>query len=105
MKNYKNFCPIVNFHGTFNGNGKKITNLKIFRLSPYNGLFGNVEMGEVKNLKVYGKVTGGNYTGGIVGVLHDSRMKNCTFKGKVTGYGYSGKICGANWSSVITNKK
>lgn len=105
MKAYKNFCPIRDFSGTFNGKGKKITNLKIFRLSPYNGLFATVEMGEIKNLKVYGRVTGGNYTGGIVGWISGSTIKNCAFKGRVIGYGYSGKICGYTWDSVIKNKK
>lgn len=94
MKAYKNFRPIKNFHGTFNGKGKKIKNLKIFRLEPYNGLFATVEYGVIKNVKVYGKITGGNYTGGIAGWTNSSKIKNCTFKGKVIGYGYSGKICG-----------
>lgn len=56
MKEYNNFYPIKNFEGTFDGNGKKIKNLKIYRLQEHVGLFGDVRYdGKVRNLTVQGK--------------------------------------------------
>lgn len=98
MKGYNNFCPIQSFRGCFNGNGKTIKNLKIYQREEMVGLFDYIndeEGGKVKNLKVRGKITGGNYTGGIVGYnYHGASIKNCSFSGKVRGYGYHGKIYG-----------
>lgn len=95
MKEYKNFQPIKRFAGIFNGGGKKIKNLKIYRLTDNIGLFSKTS-GEIKNLKVSGSVTGGNHTGGIVGKISSTKavIKNCSFKGKVKGYGYSGRLVG-----------
>lgn len=95
MKEYKNFEPIKKFAGIFNGRGKKIRNLKIYRLTGNIGLFSKVS-GQIKNLKVSGNVTGGNHTGGIVGKTTSTKavVKNCFFTGKVKGYGYSGKLIG-----------
>lgn len=96
MKGYNNFYPIKNFEGTFDGNGKKIKNLKIYRLQEHVGLFGYVDYyGKVKNLTVQGEITGGSYTGGITGqAFYKNALENCSFKGKVFGYGYTGKLMG-----------
>jgi len=95
MKKYKNFKPIGEFAGTFDGRGKTIKNLKIVRLDSEVGLFSQVTSGIIKNLKVKGSVIGGNCTGGIVGLTYGNDVvKNCSFRGKVKGYGYSGKLIG-----------
>lgn len=98
MKGYNNFYPIKNFEGTFDGNGKKIKNLKIYRLQENVGLFGDVRYdGKVKNLTVQGEITGGSYTGGIAGKCKKKNaLENCSFKGKVFGYGYTGKLMGGS---------
>ena len=98
MKKYKNFYPIEFFMGTFDGNGKTIKNLRIYRLQENVGLFDRLE-GSIKNLSVQGNVTGGNYTGGIAGYVFyndNKRLINCSFKGKVFGYGYCGKLAGTD---------
>ncbi len=95
MKKYKNFQPIGEFAGTFDGRGRTIKNLKIVRLDSEVGLFSHVSSGLIKNLKVKGSVIGGNCTGGIVGLAYGNDVvKNCSFRGKVKGYGYSGKRVG-----------
>ncbi len=100
MKGYKNFTPIQSFEGCFDGNGKTIKNLRINQREEMVGLFSYVEDMKgvkVKNLKVQGKVTGGNYTGGIVGYNYrGKRIENCSFSGQVKGYGYYGKVYGNN---------
>lgn len=96
MKKYRNFHPIEYFQGTFDGNGKTIRNLTIYQLQDHVGLFDYIisSTPAIKNLSVHGYVTGGNYTGGIVGYGSKDILQNCSFKGKVIGYGYSGKLTG-----------
>jgi hypothetical protein len=75
------------FKGTFDGNGKKISNLYINRADMGEvGLFGYVNNGTIKNLTVEdGSVTGWFDVGGIVGWLENGAIDNCSFSGSVTG--------------------
>lgn len=58
----------VAFSGHFDGNGYTISGMFINTTSSHNGLFGNVS-GSVSNLTVENSwVTGGKFTGGIVGL-------------------------------------
>lgn len=90
----------VSFGGTFNGDGKKITNLFIDEpYENYRGLFGNLT-GTIENLTVAGSVTGKDYVGGIVGCSYGS-LTNCRFvnasdteKSTVTGHDNVGGIAG-----------
>ena len=57
MQNYPDFVPIASYSscdkkysGTFDGNGKTISNLKISCKYDYCGLFGFVDRGKVKDL-------------------------------------------------------
>ncbi len=50
----------------YNGNNYSITNLTVSSTSSYSGLFG-YNSGYIQNLTVSGMVSGGQYTGGIVG--------------------------------------
>ena len=83
--------------GTFDGNGKTISNFTINSSNDEQGLFGNVGgKGEVKNLSVAGKinVTGDAIaTGGIVGYL-EGGISNCSFDGTVNGVRDVGGIAG-----------
>ena len=61
LSSYSNWTPIGNgsssgFSGTFEGNGKTISGLKVNSTGTYAGLFGQVS-GTVKNLTVIGSVT------------------------------------------------
>ena len=105
------------FMGIFDGNGKTITGLYIYRSEQdYVGLFGSISGGMVKNLVLQnasvegkgmvGSVTGSAYsgsrvqncsissticgkdnTGGVVGFAHAATMQNCYSTGSVTGTG------------------
>ena len=105
------------FMGIFDGNGKTITGLYIYRSEQdYVGLFGSISGGMVKNLVLQnasvegkgmvGSVTGSAYsgsrvqncsissticgkdnTGGVVGFAHAATVQNCYSTGSVTGTG------------------
>ena len=84
------------FRGTFDGDGYKITNLKITGGS-YAGLFGYVGYAKgadanavavIQNCNVTGEVNGYNHTGGIVGYAsNNTHILNCSFQGNVEGNG------------------
>lgn len=74
----------VAFTGHFDGAGYKISGMFINTTSSHNGLFGNVS-GSVSNLTVENSwVTGGKYTGGIVG-LNIGTLENLKNKAAVIG--------------------
>ncbi len=76
------------FMGTFDGNGHTITGLYISSSDDYQGLFGVIRNGTVKNLNVeYSYVSGGSCTGGIVGYFvsdsGESEIELCSFSGVI----------------------
>lgn len=74
----------VAFSGHFDGNGFSISGMFINTTSSHNGLFGNVS-GSVSNLTVENSwVTGGKFTGGIVG-LNIGTLENLKNKAAVIG--------------------
>ncbi len=93
--NDKAWTPIGNrdvaFKGHFDGNGYKITGLKVDSTGGTVGLFGKVNVGyQIKNFKniyVEGFVKGANSVGGIIGnsVGGTTNLENCTFVGTVNG--------------------
>ena len=99
---YTAFVPVgstspssTSFNGILNGDGHSIRNLYIEKDTSYTGLFPKVNYGAVKNLTVYGDVTGTNYTGGIAGFMAGGAdMTNCGFVGTVSGTYYVGGIGG-----------
>ena len=90
------------FAGTFDGNGKSITNLKLTSDKDETGFFGLLTNGgKVKSLSVSGSViaTGNvSQTGGIAGAMGEvgskSSITDCTFSGTVTGNIQVGGIIG-----------
>lgn len=91
------------FTGTFDGNGKRITGLKVSRAEDEVGFFGLIGKGGlVKDLSVSGTVaaTGDvSQTGGIAGVMEDAeagnaRITDCFFAGSVSGNIQVGGIVG-----------
>lgn len=86
------------FSGTFDGNGSHISNLNVNVSTNYAGLFGWVNGGTVRNLRVSGTVkSSGIQVGGIAGVLNSSStVKNCIFSGEVSGKNNVGGIAGNN---------
>lgn len=90
------------FAGTFDGNGKSITNLKLTSDKDETGFFGLLTNGgKVKSLSVSGSViaTGDvSQTGGIAGAMGEvgskSSITDCTFSGTVKGNIQVGGIIG-----------
>ena len=90
------------FAGTFDGNGKKISNLYVCTSSTYVGLFGYVS-GTVKNLGIasgtvtYSSTPSTVYAGGLVGYLSGT-VENCyscaTVNVGSTSYTYAGSLVG-----------
>ena len=73
------------YAGTFDGNDKTISGLSINATTLYQGLFGYVKKGTIKNLTVEGSViTNATNAAGIVGYGYPVTMENCTNKATVT---------------------
>ena len=96
------------YRGTFDGNGKTITNLYINASQLNVGLFGYTYKGTIKNLTFeYANVTNTkDYTGILVGDIENSNLQNikisntCQIKGgKYTG-GIAGKLDGNAYNCV-----
>ena len=97
------------YAGTFDGQNHTVSGLKIDASAGGYGLFGTVNTGTVKNLKVEGEVTSNNVVGGIIGKLQTGTVENCSFSGSVTSTGtstkgYTGGIIGTvvSKNAVIT---
>jgi hypothetical protein len=92
LKNDTNFIPIGGknyFNGIFNGNNKKITNLKINRPnSAYSGLFGYVSVADISSLTLDScYIVGSGSIGCLVGYADNSTVSNCTSNGKIKAVG------------------
>ena len=85
------------FQGTFDGDGYKITNLKVTGNSNNAGLFGYVDGAIIQNCNVTGEVNGYDYVGGVVGNAYGkTQILSCSFRGDVTGEdSYIGGIAGS----------
>ena len=86
------------FKGTFDGQGYTLGFICIDRSLENNvGLFGYLEEGTVKNLKLYGaKVNGKDTVGGIVG-YNKGTISNCSLDSStITGKNFVGGITGYN---------
>ena len=90
------------FTGTFDGNGHSIKGLYINASdSNYQGLFGYVDSGTVKNLTVSGSVSGtGDYVGSVVGYNNGGTVKNCYNTGEVSGDVSAGGVVGSSGGIV-----
>ncbi|WP_158024484.1 InlB B-repeat-containing protein [Hornefia porci] len=92
------------YAGTFDGNGKTISNLNVEAKTYNQGLFGYVNGGTIRNLTVKGTVTGAGSSnsggvGGIVGTLNSTYssaalIENCVSYVAVTGGNNVGGIVG-----------
>lgn len=95
--NDKQWLPIKNFAGHFDGDGNSITNLRITNYdSDYVGLFGNMTAGSISNLNVSGNIkTESSYVGMICGgATGDVEFKNISITGSVVGSSRVGGVLG-----------
>ncbi len=101
------FTPIKNFSGTYDGNGYKISNLKVGGASgePENtGLFSKLQGGLLKSVKLVNFVTkGGVNVGSLVGLNNQGTIEDSEVDGKVNGSGVIGGLVGLNQDGVIRN--
>jgi hypothetical protein len=92
------------FTGSLNGNGYKITGLRIVREDDdYIGLFGSLYGGGTLHRVILTDVfiVGGNDVGGLVGYASFySRLDSCHVNGSVTGNNGTGGLVGSNWGLI-----
>ena len=111
LSKYYNWVPIGNiknkFSGTFDGGRHVISNLTINRIyENYQGLFGYIENGNVKNLGLENvNINAYGHVGGVVGTLDEKgRVSNCHSSGIVKGTSSIGGIAGSiNKGSQVSN--
>ncbi|MRN53028.1 S-layer homology domain-containing protein [Paenibacillus monticola] len=99
LSGYTNWEPIGEiFYGNMDGNGYKITHLRINRENSDGvGLFGNFGPNNmITNMRVEDVVVRGRlYSGGLVG-MNSGTISNSYATGTVNGYIYAGGLVGAN---------
>ncbi|MBE6673286.1 MAG: hypothetical protein E7599_07200, partial [Ruminococcaceae bacterium] len=98
------------FKGTFDGNGKTVSNLKITGNKSTVGLFANTYNGEIKNLTVENASVSGRLNVGVVaGNPYTSKYTGIKVIGhvEVNGMAYVGGVGGknayANWTDITVN--
>jgi hypothetical protein len=108
--NKAGFEPIGNgatpFTGTFNGNWKKITGIYINNPTTVTGedvgLFGNVYLGEIKNVGLENiNIIGFWKVGGLVGYCYQCNVSNSYSTGQVTGDRSAGGLVGNNAGNIF----
>ncbi|MBR5324638.1 MAG: hypothetical protein IKV14_07485 [Muribaculaceae bacterium] len=92
------------FEGIFDGKGHTISGVYITKEYSYNGLFGDLKHGSIKNLNVKDSyiVKGSKCTGGLVAYVHGTSIEsdgvklvaNCSFQGVIEGNGSNGTYVG-----------
>lgn len=90
----------IPFKGVFDGNGHVIRNMTMRNPDAvpfsYAGLFGYIEVGSVKKLRVEWKSFDfiGDYSGGIAGVIMGGSIEECSTSGSIYSGGSAGGIVG-----------
>ena len=101
------FAPIKDFSGTYDGNGYKISNLKVgvtYEGLENVGLFGELQGGLLKRVKLVGFLTeNGVNVGSLVGLNNRGTIEDSEVDGKVDGYRTIGGLVGLNQGGVIRN--
>jgi len=103
------FSPIGNsssrFTGSYDGDGYTIDSLTIDRGNSYQGFFGYVYNGTLKNIGLTNvDIECSGYSGALVGDASSSTIDNCYSNGSVVGTQHSlGGLIGYNYSSSVEN--
>ena len=109
-----NYTPIGNeqkkFHGTFDGKGCSVSGIHINSTNDYQGLFGYLYDGTVKNVTLQNStIIGQEYVGGIVGCMEYTSVLDCRVESTVTignnaaGTAKHGGVAGYINCSTVTN--
>ena len=129
----KEWTPISNYSGTFDGKGCTVGGLNFRSTEDVNdvGLFGVINTGgTVKNVGIVnsyfsgdmfiggvcgrnsgtiencyntGEVSGKQFVGGVCGINNSGTIENCYNTGEVSGYTTVGGVCGANGGTIINS--
>lgn len=114
-ENKNSWTPIgtslASFTGTFDGQGYSIMGLYVYvseiLYNHYQGLFGYVGEGTVKNLTISGTVSGApnSSVGGVVGQNDGGTIENCKFEGSIRGTTncFAGGVVGQNYGGTVKN--
>ena len=85
------------FKGTFDGGGHTVSGIYIDTVNRYQGLFGYVYSGTIKNIGVDDSYIKGGYdVGGVVVYNYRGTVSKCYNKGRVTGSSSVGGVVGNN---------
>ena len=114
LSSVENWDPIGSasdnsFTGIYDGNNKKITNLKINVTGESQGLFGYMNgngttTGIVKNIGLENvNIVAGNSVGGVAGRTQGGRVENCYVTGDVKGSNYVGGVVGYLNNGTVAN--
>ena len=89
------------FASSFDGNGYKISNLKISGTQNSKGLFSNLSNGTIQNVSLENvDISGGSSLGALVGEVDGGSINNCNASGSVIGTGANvGGLIGIIFSS------
>ena len=97
------------FCGNFDGNNKTISGIRIRTDKRYQGIFGEVSHGTVKNVILANSIiVGPQYVGGIIGEANNCTVTNCRVENDVTirlfenGVSYHGGIVGKQSYGTIS---
>src|SRR5690606_37598392 len=86
----------IPFTGVYDGGGYKITGLSLNRMESFQGLFGEVRGGELKNIKVNNcHISAAHGSGALAGLVAGTVVTNCHSTGIVTV-----TESGTGWSST-----
>ncbi len=89
------------FCGAFEGWGHKVSGLTITGSNDYQGLFGYVQGGSIRDVAIAGTVNGGQYVGGICGALVSSgEISSCYSEVTLSGTSHVGGICGSSTGKI-----
>ena len=93
------------FASSFDGNGYKISNLKISGTQDSQGLFAYLGKGTIQNVSLENvDVSGRANVSALVGVANGGSINNCNASGSVTGTSYQvGGLIGVNSSANLQN--
>ncbi len=100
---YKSEYP---FNASFDGNGYTISNLTISTAASYQGLFGHVYEGTIKNVTLKDpQIKAGSYVGALCGyIIEDSEIVGCSVEGgSVEGYTSVGGLVGDAYYTDFSN--
>lgn len=88
------------FFGSFDGNGKILSNVSVSKSTAFAGTFGLVALKEIRDLTVTGaSITGATFVGGLVGYTFGD-VTNCHSSGSVNGTYHVGGLVGLNVGNV-----